>query len=917
MRRAVLHIGTHKTGSTYLQSWLVGNRSQLLAFGIRTATKLMHFHRVAAESVVEPERRSLRFMKAVLEVRLDEAITEIRAAAAEDSDEISVISSEFYWDMPPDDVRRALEELGISVKKIICFVRRQDRLEASSYNQAVKAIGLIDRYRATPYWQGLDWNALYGRWREAFPEADLCFHGYDYLCRRDMVLAAFKKDIGCPDTFAGEYFPDRARSNISFDAEILEIARMANQRELFALAKQLQLMSSDLFQGPVFGFDQGVVSEIERIYRPGNVLLASRLRSDDIVELALPGWQSDGSDLYGTVPADRMLDLLGRFERLLIDAGALPSQQALEPQSESFVQLHELAKEKAMTVGTLLATAEKELPLDERKMPWASAESGTTELPVDLVLAILDFAAALLNRASPRKHAAHRTNKTETIESAISRRQVFEQAHQPDTEGLAPKYDLARLSSIVKQLCRHALFRLRHPHFDAKHYLASHPDLLAADMNPFTHYSEFGRKEGRNASSLRGLRQPSWPFRTTNKLKFLGSSSLTAGERPTVLVVLHEGSRTGAPIIGYNLILGLLKTYSVFALFLHGGPVARACCDAGATVAIARKRCRSWSEGGHFIRQICQLHRFKFAIVNSVEARFVLGGLKVCGIPAISLIHEFASYIVPRNQFRFALELSSKAVFPAQIVRRDAMDVIPELAGRCFHVIPQGLCELPSSDEHQVLETVEELRQRMGIAQRTAESIVIVGIAYVSFRKGVDLFIQCASRVLRGNPDKECHFVWVGDAYRPDRDGNYSVFLADQIKREGLAGRLHFTGEIQNMSAVYDEADIFLLTSRLDPLPNVALEALCHGLPLVCFDETTGVAEFLAEVGLSEECVARFLDVDDMAQKASRFIQSKELRRRVVEESKAAALSRFNSDRYCVQIEGLALELVAQQEVRA
>lgn len=913
MRQAVLHIGTHKTGSTYLQSWLMGNRDHLLALGIRTATRFLHFHRVAAESVVEPERRALRFSKAVLEVQLDEAMNEICGADAEDSSQTSVISSEFFWDMPPDDVRRGLEQLGISVKKVVCFVRRQDRLEASSYNQTVKTMGLIDPYRTTPYWEGLDWNVLYHRWRDAFPEADLRFHGYDYLRRRDMVLTVFKQDIDCPETFPDEYLPDRAKSNISLDAEVLEIVRMANQRQLFELSKQLDLLSDEIFREPAFGFAQDVVSEIENTYRPGNVLLADRLRSDDIAEVALPGWQSDGSDLYGIVPSARILDLLGWLERRLVESGTLPRQQAPELISEPLILLHGFAKESGVTIGTLLATAETDLDRKESKMSFMSAEGDNTGFPVDCALEVLEFATTLLNRTSNKRSAAYRTNRVEPFEGRARRGQAFKQSIRPKARPVALKSDWAHLSRTVKHFYDRAVFRLRHPFFDAKQYLASHPDLLTVGMNPFTHYSTFGRKEGRTASPIRRLVPP---FRVANALKLLGSSSQINRKRPTVLVVLHEGSRTGAPIIGYNLVSGLLRKFNVFVLFLNGGPVAQACSDIGAVVAIARRRCRSWSEGAYFIRQLCQAHCFKFAIVNSVEARFVLGGLKVEGIPTVSLIHEFASYIIPTNHFRYAVELSDETVFPARIVWRDAIDLIPELASRSFHVIPQGLCELPSSKEHRMIETAEEIRQKMGIPRRSAETVVIVGVAYVSFRKGVDFFIQCASRILRSNPGKEVHFVWVGGAYKPEKDGSYSVFLADQIRREGLVGKLHFIGEIQNMTAVYDEADIFLLTSRLDPLPNVALEALCHGLPLVCFDGTTGIAEFLSKVGLSDECIARFLDVDDMAQKASKFVQSERLRRRVVEASKGAALRTFSSDRYCAQIEGLALELVGNEEVR-
>jgi hypothetical protein len=40
-------------------------------------------------------------------------------------------------------------------------------------------------------------------------------------------------------------------------------------------------------------------------------------------------------------------------------------------------------------------------------------------------------------------------------------------------------------------------------------------------------------------------------------------------------------------------------------------------------------------------------------------------------------------------------------------------------------------------------------------------------------------------------------------------------------------------------------ADLFLLSSRLDPLPNVAIDELTMGLPVLCFEKTSGIADFM------------------------------------------------------------------------
>jgi glycosyltransferase involved in cell wall biosynthesis len=159
--------------------------------------------------------------------------------------------------------------------------------------------------------------------------------------------------------------------------------------------------------------------------------------------------------------------------------------------------------------------------------------------------------------------------------------------------------------------------------------------------------------------------------------------------------------------------------------------------------------------------------------------------------------------------------------------------------------------------------------------------VVVLGAGSVQLRKGVDLFIEIAARVVAAPGGSHCRFVWFGNGYDPDSDVHYSVYLADQIQRAGLEEHLFFAGETPAIETVYQEADIFLMSSRLDPLPNVAIDALAHGKPVLCFDKATGIADFLKASGLGDRCVASYLDTADMADKVRALANSPSLRREV------------------------------------
>ena len=88
-----------------------------------------------------------------------------------------------------------------------------------------------------------------------------------------------------------------------------------------------------------------------------------------------------------------------------------------------------------------------------------------------------------------------------------------------------------------------------------------------------------------------------------------------------------------------------------------------------------------------------------------------------------------------------------------------------------------------------------------------------------------------------------------------------SSFLSEQISRSGLGDRFNLMDAIDDVESIYQEADLLFLSSRLDPLPNVSIDAALRGIPVVCFAEASGMAEILASNGETRELVVPHLDV--------------------------------------------------------
>jgi len=438
------------------------------------------------------------------------------------------------------------------------------------------------------------------------------------------------------------------------------------------------------------------------------------------------------------------------------------------------------------------------------------------------------------------------------------------------------------------------------PGFDAQYYLMEYPDVRASGLDPYQHYVEHGRAEGRMP-----MRPP--PMTLDRTVAFDPS-------KETVLVVTHDASRTGAPVLSLNIVVALRERYNVVLLPMKVGSLMDA-FRRHATLAVEPDLFRNYPnhEAG-VIEALHARHPFKFAIANSIESRLVLPTLATLGIPTLSLIHEFAAYTRPRNGFPEAVWWATRTVFSTALTRDSAMEEYPEFADADFAVVPQGRCTLTTEPSDPAAEAVEDtyLINRLRPDGLRDDTVLIIGAGSVQHRKGVDLFVQCAAWVLQAQGAVRCRFAWIGHGYDPETDMAYSAYLDDQIQRSGLRGKIAFIGETSRIETAYKVADMLLVTSRLDPLPNVAIDAMAHAMPVLCFERTTGIADVLAEAGFADRCVSPYLDAADMAAKVAALAASKAQRADIGRRLQAFVAERFAMPAYIARLEAMALEACRQ-----
>ncbi|MBI3770065.1 MAG: glycosyltransferase [Deltaproteobacteria bacterium] len=114
----------------------------------------------------------------------------------------------------------------------------------------------------------------------------------------------------------------------------------------------------------------------------------------------------------------------------------------------------------------------------------------------------------------------------------------------------------------------------------------------------------------------------------------------------------------------------------------------------------------------------------------------------------------------------------------------------------------------------------------------------VVAAGRLDHQKGFDLLLEAFQGVVRilGRGT----LTILGDG--PDR-----ATLEARAAELGIASAVRFAGFQENPFAYFAAADLFVLSSRYEGLPNVVLEALACGCPAVAFDCPHGVREIVRD----------------------------------------------------------------------
>jgi O-antigen biosynthesis protein len=335
----------------------------------------------------------------------------------------------------------------------------------------------------------------------------------------------------------------------------------------------------------------------------------------------------------------------------------------------------------------------------------------------------------------------------------------------------------------------------------------------------------------------------------------------SGSQKKKIIIVSHDAHLHGAQMLALHITKVLREQfhYEVHLLLKSGGILE----EEFRKYAVVYNLEKEYWDPEAINNLLISLSRkgISIAICNTVVTGDIVELLAKQQIRTLSLVHELPGVIRQLGQEENAKKIArfaDRVIFPAEVVKEKFSESTAIDTAKCT-ILPQGLFLKNKYKDDRDTARIQ-LRKILSLP---TDSKIILNVGYGDPRKGVDLFVEVACRVLKEHTD--VWFVWVGL-----RDEPFMQSILTEIERTGLTDRILFPGIRRDIDIFYSGADIFLLTSREDPFPSVVLDAMNTRLPVIGFDNAGGFKDIISE---TTGMLVPYLSVDRMADAVSQVLK--------------------------------------------
>lgn len=187
------------------------------------------------------------------------------------------------------------------------------------------------------------------------------------------------------------------------------------------------------------------------------------------------------------------------------------------------------------------------------------------------------------------------------------------------------------------------------------------------------------------------------------------------------------------------------------------------------------------------------------------------------------------------------------------------------------------------------------------LEKKSGNQIKIIFVGRLSTVKRPELFVELAFYLKEQLPENNLLFQVIGD-------GPLLNNLKQQAESYGLTPKdIEFLGNQPNVVPFYQEADLLVLTSKFEGTPNVILEAMSCGLPILATN-VGGVAEIVSN---KRGILVDSENKEELFESAKKLITNEKLRREFGEEGRKYVSENHSLDSLQKHLVGIYQRILA------
>ena len=323
--------------------------------------------------------------------------------------------------------------------------------------------------------------------------------------------------------------------------------------------------------------------------------------------------------------------------------------------------------------------------------------------------------------------------------------------------------------------------------------------------------------------------------------------------KDNILVISHDLSHSGAPILAYNIAKKLQKNNMNVSLLVcnsSANQMLEKYNELDIPVVFLDDKSKNLSRR-HFVSVKADDEKIQEDYLTSIiSSAYQLGYRKIIANTVISgmyakqfkqfdflvitLVHEMkvAIQLLGLDTNETIAKYSDFIIFPDNVLLRDFKELFKHIEGETI-VRPQGI---------YLKKTIGQLdKSEINLKAYGLEGSdrYIMGSGIANLCKGIDLFISAAT--ILHQLDNTLHFIWTGDFAS---NNELKKWLCQQIEGASMQNKIHIIPFIKNQKVyqtILSNAKAFWLTSRGDSFPSVVLEAMNFNIPVIGFKDSGGI----------------------------------------------------------------------------